>query len=511
MALGIGVGWRRPFLWSILLLQSLFLPAAFYEATGLTPEPMRVDHPPIVIAGNSDFTAANGVTAGTGKPDDPFVLEGWRILTEEGDIGIDIRDTTAPFVIRDVDVGPQGASLAPDSIGVRLHNVAFAALEHSTLDDTDVGLHASESRGLRVTNTTFRWASPLLGDSGLFVDRVDDVLLQSIEITGNRFSGVGAYSVSNLTLEGSNFYEIGSPVVVVLGGTGLTFRRNTFLSSAQGISIADSANLAFESNFFYANRDGIQLAAAQNVTIVGNECLQSSQTGITLLNDARFPNPIAAVRVYHNRFDDNELHVRDDAGAEVVWDNGYPSGGNHWSGFVSPDRCRGPLQDDCSNRDGNVDVPYTGWNASEFQGHVDRYALVRPYTDSRSAPVAAFSILPASSDVETTFEFDASTSTDAEDPREFLEVRWDFDGDFTFETDWSLHLTTIHRYPDPGTYHPRVEVRDTTGASAVETLTFVVHPVPVEWTVIAIFAWAIAVPVAMGWWLWRTQIGRAHV
>ena len=36
-------------------------------------------HDPIHIDGDADFTAANGVTGGSGTASDPYIIEGWDI------------------------------------------------------------------------------------------------------------------------------------------------------------------------------------------------------------------------------------------------------------------------------------------------------------------------------------------------------------------------------------------------------------------------------------------------
>jgi len=35
-------------------------------------------HDPISILGNSDFTVENGVVAGSGTTEDPYIIAGWR-------------------------------------------------------------------------------------------------------------------------------------------------------------------------------------------------------------------------------------------------------------------------------------------------------------------------------------------------------------------------------------------------------------------------------------------------
>jgi len=71
----------------------------------------------------------------------------------------------------------------------------------------------------------------------------------------------------------------------------------------------------------------------------------------------------------------------------------------------------------------------------------------------------------------TVFSLDASGSTDDDTPAAALEVRWDFDGDGHYDTDWSATKTAAHTYGAPGTYYPRVIVRDEIGRTDVASAT----------------------------------------
>jgi hypothetical protein len=86
-----------------------------------------------------------------------------------------------------------------------------------------------------------------------------------------------------------------------------------------------------------------------------------------------------------------------------------------------------------------------------------------------TAPTAAFTVDPTGGDTTTTFQLDASASSDLEDPANDLEVRWDYDNDGTYDTAWSTTKTASVGYPAPGTYTIRLQVRDTRGLTATVT------------------------------------------
>jgi hypothetical protein len=83
--------------------------------------------------------------------------------------------------------------------------------------------------------------------------------------------------------------------------------------------------------------------------------------------------------------------------------------------------------------------------------------------DSSSGPSpvveAALTLLPASGDTDTEFTFNAGASSSTK-KNPSMEYQWDFDGDGTWDQTWSSPSSATHSYSSPGTYTPRVEVRD---------------------------------------------------
>ncbi len=91
------------------------------------------------------------------------------------------------------------------------------------------------------------------------------------------------------------------------------------------------------------------------------------------------------------------------------------------------------------------------------------------------SPVPVLEISPGTGYTDTNFKLNASQSTDREDPTSLLQCRWDYNGDLEWDTPFSTNKVVYQRYLIPNTYEVRVEVRDTQGASAIETRTVTVH------------------------------------
>lgn len=81
-------------------------------------------------------------------------------------------------------------------------------------------------------------------------------------------------------------------------------------------------------------------------------------------------------------------------------------------------------------------------------------------------PKAAFVINPPAGFTDTNFEFDASASNDLESPSETLTVRWDFDGDGHYDTEFNNNKLAYFKYLEPGVYQPSMEVSDPGGLTA---------------------------------------------
>ena len=91
-------------------------------------------------------------------------------------------------------------------------------------------------------------------------------------------------------------------------------------------------------------------------------------------------------------------------------------------------------------------------------------------------PTAVFTVTPPTGDTNDVYSFDASSCSDAEDPTQVLEVRWDWTSDGVFDTGWGAYKIATHQYAMPGEYTVTLEVRDTGGLTAAASHSVVVYP-----------------------------------
>ncbi len=97
---------------------------------------------------------------------------------------------------------------------------------------------------------------------------------------------------------------------------------------------------------------------------------------------------------------------------------------------------------------------------------------------NEETPVATFTVSPTQGDVGTVFTFDASGVSDAQDPTDQLKVRWDFNGDGTWDTDWNTHKITTHVFNASATYTVNLQVMDTDGHTAITSRNITVGTTP---------------------------------
>jgi uncharacterized protein (TIGR02145 family) len=78
-------------------------------------------------------------------------------------------------------------------------------------------------------------------------------------------------------------------------------------------------------------------------------------------------------------------------------------------------------------------------------------------------PVAAFSLVPDSGNMQTTFSVNAGASYDPDGADHLLSYRWDWDGDGTFDTPFLSDSLAFQIYPDTGRFRIILEVKDADG------------------------------------------------
>jgi len=238
----------------------------------------------------------------------------------------------------------------------RLYGISiFSSLNNRVFRNSFVndGLYVADTYGNEVVHNLVN-GKPLVyleGASGISVEDAGQVIL-----VGCKDMKVKNLNLSNTTvgvqlLKTNNTIIVGNYITAnSYKGIDLHYSKNNDIAGNgitnngwKGISLFESSNNHIARNHITANNEyGIDLHHSSNNGVVGNYITENNKYGIRLYYSS---NNI----IYHNNFLDNAWgHVDIWKASGNIWDDGYPSGGNYWSGYDSTD----------ADGDGIGDIPY---------------------------------------------------------------------------------------------------------------------------------------------------------
>jgi nitrous oxidase accessory protein NosD len=255
-------------------------------------------------------------------------------------------------------------------------------------------------------NVTYTLTDNITGTSGYEAINVqrDNIVLDGAGYTvkhANRYNGINLGYRNNVTARNLRIIDCGDGIVLNAntwltidnctlegnyraifngytdGPKNFTFTNNKVIAPGRardGVNFGSVNDAIIAGNVFQHCGYGLVVYGYQNVTIKDNlidDCtwgvwpLSATNPSIDVFNNTLSNNGCGicvtggnhtGLRVYHNRFFNNNEHARGE-GAILQWDNDYPSGGNYWGGFVSPDLYRGEFQN-ITGGDGIGDNPF---------------------------------------------------------------------------------------------------------------------------------------------------------
>jgi len=224
---------------TIIIVAMLVLSAYYLLRPATEPNDgiVYISHSEISIVGNENFTAENGVTGGSGTPDNPYIIEKWRINWT----GISLSKTSANVIIRNVSLFYSFISCINVSncaiencILIADYNdycISWWGCENISISKSKLsganGVGVDESRNVSILNNTIRAGSRsgIMGSiNALKIDNVDNLHIEGNDL---RSSGYFAINYSNSIIVANNqLADSGDPSQY--NNTDVTVKDNSF-------------------------------------------------------------------------------------------------------------------------------------------------------------------------------------------------------------------------------------------------------------------------------------------
>jgi parallel beta-helix repeat protein len=268
-------------------------------------------------------------------------------------------------------------------------NTKAISLIRSPESNLSGNLIADNYAGISLTSSTVTMKNnTIIGNRYNFAVEADQIshLMNDID-TSNTINGKPIYYWTN-----KHDMEIppDAGYVAIINSTNITVKDLTLTNNNEGVLLCFTSNSIIQNVTSLNNLYGFPMFWASNNTIT--KCkMEMGDYGFWLMNSAnnsivvnKIINNYCGVqlirssgnRILHNDFFSYEKQVETDWSSLNVWDDGYPSGGNHWSDYVGADLYSGPHQN-LTGSDGIGDAPYP-INAD----NKDNYPLMAPWSPS---------------------------------------------------------------------------------------------------------------------------------
>ncbi len=236
---------------------------------------LGASHAPIQITSDAGFTPENGVVAGKGTPDDPYVIAGWQIQVPEGEkYGIYIAHTTVPFVIRGCQIT---GAMDEKGAAIALEDVRDGAIEDCIVRGSKNGILISSSRRVKLDENYIEVLGFGLRVLGTSREEFDHEITASNTVNGNPVHYY--FGLVGETLQG-----------IKAGNITLAYCKDVTLKDVS-VQEGDGIYIAFS--------EGIVIQGADLFRNKGYGIMAFSSPGIVIRDCQRIANsPLAGIRLW---------------------------------------------------------------------------------------------------------------------------------------------------------------------------------------------------------------------
>ncbi len=227
----------------------------------------------------------------------------------------------------------------------------------NTITSCKFGIVVNGSRYDDIYNNTIAHNHGSGWGTGIRLDSAGYTLIHDNQITDNWRAIHLITSSPNVSIYRNNVTNNEFGIRVLGGGSNyLNVSENYIANNYGGYGVGvtgiggESSYAIISGNVIVNNIDGVALGQGSNHNTVFQNNISQNEYGIGMENSTQN-------LIYSNNIIDNIYQVSITSGSINTWDNGYPSGCNCWSDYVSPDMFSGPYQN-VTGGDGIGDNPY---------------------------------------------------------------------------------------------------------------------------------------------------------
>ncbi len=248
---------------SCLLITSFYIGFNFttknvnFGMVPVSPKSAATERGLIFIPSDSDFTADNGVISGNGTEMSPYIIANWMIIGPFGQPCIEIRDTSAFFIVQDCIIS-NGEFVG----AVRFATLQNGVFKNNTIYDSEYGFACDQVNNVNISdNHCYNGA-----DVGINIYNSDNILVSNNIIHGNQQWGIMIQYCNLCSIIGNFVYQ----------------------NIWDGIRLYSSFSCLIKNNTCINNNDyGIVLYYSEENILTENNCSYNDQYGITFIFDSR--------------------------------------------------------------------------------------------------------------------------------------------------------------------------------------------------------------------------------